>query len=156
MKITISVKSELALGNVCYQEFSSLKQVRSGKIIFHCRSSHLKTNKNHLKKNLLLSWSDKTACSTFHFSMSSYQNSSGASLFFYGPCSKQTTGDIFIHTHKMVLWNSSLWDISGSKKITFIQKVFSQIHGWKIHEELFNTVTLPLTQEILEMWIAEG
>lgn len=110
MKLTVSVKSELALGNVCYQEFSALKQVRNGKIIFHCRSRHLKNNKNHLMKNLPLSWSDKTACSMFHFRMSSYTNSSWASFLFCGWCSKQTTGNIFKHTDKMVLLNSLPWD----------------------------------------------
>lgn len=122
MKITVSVKSELALGNVFYQEFSSLKKLRNGKVIFHCRSSHLKTNKNHLMKNLRLSWSGNTVYSMFHFSMSSYQNSSWASFLFYGPCPKQKPGDIFIHIHKMVLWNSSPWDTPDSKKLPLFKE----------------------------------
>lgn len=63
MKITVSVKSKLVLGNVCYEECSNYKQIRNGKVILHCRSSHIKNNKNNLMKNLLLNWSDKTLCS---------------------------------------------------------------------------------------------
>lgn len=120
MKITVSVKSRQALGNVCYQEFSSLKQVRNGKIVFHCISIHPKTNKNHLMKNWLLSWSDTAACGTFHFSMSSYQNSSWASFLFYALCSKQTTNCTM---ELFTVGNSRL------KKITFIERLLSQMHG---------------------------
>lgn len=94
MKIAVSVKSELSLGNVCNQEFSSFKHVRNGST---SRSSHFKTNKNHWMKNLLLSWSDMTICSMFHFSMSSCQNSSWASFLFHVLRSKQATENIFIH-----------------------------------------------------------
>lgn len=45
---------------------------------------------------------------------------------------------------------------SWLKKITFIERLLSQMQGWKVHEELLNILTLPLTQEILEMWISEG
>lgn len=156
MKITVSVKSELALGNVCYQEFSGLKQVRNGKIIFHCRSCHLKNNKNHLMKNLPLSWSDKTACSMFHFSMSSYQNSSWASFLFLWLVLK-TNNRRYLQTHRQNgAIELSTMGHSWLKKVTFIQRVFSQIPGWKVHEKLLSTLTLLLTQEILEMWIAEG
>lgn len=136
MKITVSVKSELSLGNLCNQEFSSLKQLRNGST---SGSSHLKTNKNHLMKNWLLSWSDITICSMFHFSMSSYQNSGWASFLFYGLCSKQAIENTFIHTQKMVLWNSLLCETPDSKELPLFKECSANSclkHPWRTVEHI--------------------